>query len=866
MVTLLRGRDTGPQLVHRPGGERHESPTSEWVPTTCKMCNNGCALLVHVEEGHVSNVIGNPDSPKNWGRMCAKGKSGILTHYNLNRVTTPLKRTNPEKGIGVDPSWQEISWEEAIDTVATKLLKIVDEDPRKVYLQTWGMYHSGEWLGALRGAIGTPYVQTGISGTCGKTVHTMQFITGGGYQQQPEYAHCNYLLNVGTQGGVATREGFNHQVADCATARERGMKMVVVDPIGNNAAAKANEWLPILPGTDAAFGLGMLNVLLNELKIYDVEYLKHNTNGSYLTEPNGKYLRDPATNKPLLYDLSDSEAKAYDDPSLKDPAIEGEFEVLGQKAKPAFELLKARAAEYPVERAEEITSIPAETIRRIAQEFGEAAQIGAMMEIDGQGIPYRPVCLDYMKGPQGHKHAWAHSWAISLVNLVLGAKGVVGSNHSVEGVITNYPDYTSPSEGQDGMVTYERAGSHTGAFPGRPATRPERCDIYELFPVAAHTRTLVPEVHKDSKKYGIDHQIEMVIHSPGNQIMGGWGDVSKVVDWYKSIELVVGFAIELNETHELDDIVLPMTTYLEEGSFISGHGDPAAGDEVGYHQVQQKVVDPPEGVRNPTEVVMEIYERAGILDEVYHAVNRSLGLKSPYLLESGKRYTQEEVLDLESKSRFGEEYGWDWFKEHGVMVWNRDIDERFPGRFIQARVPVYLEHFIERGEELDGVLGEMNLKWDLGDYDPLPHWNPCDAYTQLQAEEIDAIGVHYKLPYVYGGQGNANPWTDELCEKLPHSYGVMINANLAKEKGIEDGDAIWVESPVTKVKVVAKVTQMIHPKVLGIAGHAGHWAQGKAISRGKGVNFNGLLPYGEHTVDIISTAMDQCAPLKVYKA
>lgn len=65
---------------------------------------------------------------------------------------------------------------------------------------------------------------------------------------------------------------------------------------------------------------------------------------------------------------------------------------------------------------------------------------------------------------------------------------------------------------------------------------------------------------------------------------------------------------------------------------------------------------------------------------------------------------------------------------------------------------------------------------------------------------------------------------------------------------------------------MARVTQCVHPEVVGIAGHAGHWAQGKPISKGKGVNFQSLLPYGAEKMDVVSTSIDMCAPLKVRKA
>ena len=873
MIPSLKGRETQMQTVYRPGGKRHESSASDWVPTTCRMCLVGCGVLVHMQNHKVVNVIGNPDSPINRGRICAKGKSGIMNHYNPNRITKPLKRTNSEKGIGIDPKWQEISWEEAIETISSKMRKIHQEDPRKLYLQTWGgSQEFTTWLGVLRPAFGTPYVQTGVSPSCGKTVHSIQFLVAGGFHQEPDLAHCKYLIDCGTQMGVATREGFNHQVPDCAKARERGLKLVVVDPIGNNAAAKADEWLPIRPGTDAAFGMGMLNVLLNEARIFDAEYLKHFTNAAYLVGAKGKFVRDPATGKPLLYDQGDGKVKTYDDPTLNDPLLEGEVEAQGKKAKPAFEFVKARAAEYPAERVEEITSIPAKTLRRIGREFGAAAQIGATIRIDGVDVPYRPVCLDWDRGPQGHKHAWHHTWALAMVNVVLGAVNVVGSIHSTDSA-SNFPIKKWVEAGQDGILmsggSTHRGGGHFTAFPGRTPTRPERWDLFELFPVAAHTRTLVPEVYKDPGKWGIDHKIEMVIHSPGNQVMAGWGDVQAVVNWYKSIDLVVGFAVEINETHELDDIVIPMRTYMEEGCFDDSSVYPfpaVAGEAVGFCQIQQGVVEPPEGVRSVGEVMTEIYQRVGILDEVYQALNNVKGLQPAYSLELGKRYSMEEVSDRIAKSRFGAEYGWNWFKENGVLVWPRSVDERYPGRFIKARIALYLENFIERGEELGAVLKEMGLAWDLSDYEPLPHWRPCESYEKMRRGEIDAVGVNYKLPYAYGAHGNANPWINELCEKLPHSYGALINKRLAQKKGIKDGDPIWLESPVKKVRAIARVTECVHPEVIGIAGNAGHWAKGKPLSMGKGVNFNGLLPYGFEVIDVISSALDQCAPLKVYKA
>ena len=82
-----------------------------WIPSACSMCYGQCSIRGHVVDGTLVKIEGNPDSPIGSGRLCAKGTSGMMMLYDPNRVNKPLKRTNPEKGIGVDPKWVEISWD-----------------------------------------------------------------------------------------------------------------------------------------------------------------------------------------------------------------------------------------------------------------------------------------------------------------------------------------------------------------------------------------------------------------------------------------------------------------------------------------------------------------------------------------------------------------------------------------------------------------------------------------------------------------------------------------------------------------------------------------------------------------------------------
>lgn len=836
-----------------------------WTPTACGMCYVGCGIRVQMKDGVVAAIEGDPNHPQNRGNMCAKGKAGVMNPYNPNRVKVPLKRTNPQRGLNVDPGWEEISWDEALATIATKLTHIQDE-PNKLYVQAWEI--TGDcfyWLIAFGGAFGTPHVMGNSSPTCGKVIHPVEFFSGGGFHQQPDLHYCNYCLLVGTQFGISARGSFNHILRDMADARMRGMKVVVVDPIGGFAASKADEWVPIRPGTDTAFALSMLHVLLNELELYDEKYLKHRTNAPYLVNSQGRYLRDPTSGKPMIFDAADKRAKVHDDPTLIDPLLIGSIE----GGRPTFALLREHVAKYPPEKTEGITTIPANTLRRIAREFGEAARVGATVTLDGVELPYRPVCVDWAKGPQGHKHGFHQSWPLKLINIVMGAVNVPGGILSTAAA-GKKPFRWWPESGTDGLL--EEGGHilplpHPKAFPGRTPTKPMRMDLAELFPLAPHFHTLLPITAQDREPYGLSYGIEVLLHAPTNSVLGSFGDIKMVESFYQKIPFIAGFAVEINETNLFDDIVLPFPSYLERYDFVAGTGllMPHCGMDDWYWQVRQPVSDLPNGSRHPQEVLMEIAERAGILSDFYRILNHTFRMKEPYELKPGVRYRVTDVIDRMARCWFGDEHNLDWFKKNGLVRIPKDVDEAYIGPFLETRLPVYLEHFLDRGAELEKVTKEMGLNWDFSDYKPLSEWLPCPSYEAVQSGDYDLIAVHYKLPYVYGSFGNENPLINEICERSGYAYNILMNGDVGKAKGICDGDEVWLESPVRKVRAKVKLTQCIHPQAVGIAGHFGHWSPGMPIARGKGVNFNSLLPTDLNHIDKISTALDHCVEVKVYK-
>ena len=105
----------------------------QWLASACGLCYAQCSILAKVKDGVIVKIEGNPDSPIGSGRLCPKGVAGIMTHYDPNRVNTPLMRTNPVKGLGVDPKWKTISWEEANEIILGKLRAIQKAVPHERY-------------------------------------------------------------------------------------------------------------------------------------------------------------------------------------------------------------------------------------------------------------------------------------------------------------------------------------------------------------------------------------------------------------------------------------------------------------------------------------------------------------------------------------------------------------------------------------------------------------------------------------------------------------------------------------------------------------------------------------------------------------
>jgi molybdopterin-containing oxidoreductase family molybdopterin binding subunit len=647
------------------------------------------------------------------------------------------------------------------------------------------------------------------------------------------------------------------------------MKLVVVDPMCNFASAKATEWVPIRPGTDAALALAMLNVIVNDLGIWDAPYLAAKTNGPYLIGPDGRYVRDPGTGEPLVWDLGAAAARPYKDPAPSEVALEGEYDVGGVRCRPAFALLREHLEQFTLAWAERISSVPAATIRRIATEFATEAMVGSTIVVEGRRLPYRPVAAIFFRGSQGHRNSAYNCYAIELLNQVVGAADVVGGALGFNPVCYGHPESGKPryepEAGPDGlMVTGTWLASHL-PYPLPEPRLPETLPLSDLFPLAMYGPTLASKDQEELwTRLKVPYRPEALINYGANSLMS-LGNSETVAETLQRIPFIVSFDIALTEFSEFADLVLPDTSYLESLDAHAAYqiyNHPAGLGDWSW-PIQQPVVTPGKGRRSASEVLIDIADRLGIREELNAALNAQLQLDGPYRLGFKTRYSYEEICDRELRSVFGPERGLDWFKAHGVLSWPKRVEEVYWRPFLDVRVPIYWEFMLALNAGAKPIAEACGLRWEDDYYEPLPRWLPCASH-EVEDPSYDLYGIYYRDTIHTNGFTHENPWLDEAARLDPFSYAIAVNAAVAGRKGLREGQAVWLESPAgRRVRGRVHLTETIHPECLGVGGCAGHWAKTLPIARGKGVFFNELLEIDWAHMSPANLNLDTCVRLRI---
>lgn len=232
------------------------------VPGVCLLCPSGCGTLARVADGRVVKLEGSPMHPINLGALCPKGQAAPELLYNPDRLTGPMKRVGER---GAD-EWEAISWEEAVTTVAQKLnaLRAAGQPQRAALMYGEARGQLQDFLQRFMRAVGSPNAVSRESLNVAAAKLGM-YLTQGIYDM-PAYdlENSSFVLSFGASlleaGPVPQRMVSGYSFLRQGRS-ERG-KVVIIDPRQGVTGAKADEWIPIVPGTDAVLALGLAHVII----------------------------------------------------------------------------------------------------------------------------------------------------------------------------------------------------------------------------------------------------------------------------------------------------------------------------------------------------------------------------------------------------------------------------------------------------------------------------------------------------------------------------------------------------------------------------------------------------------------------------
>ena len=856
------------------------------VPTYCYQCVAGPDLLtVKVVDGVATEVEPNfcaAGIHPGGGKVCVKAYGLVQKTYHPNRVLTPMKRTNPRKGRGEDPMFVPISWDEAYTAIADKLNAIRAE----------GLHDASGYprVAATFGGGGTPQsymgtfpaflsawgaVDMGFGSGQGVKCYHSEHLYGEFWHRAfivaPDTPRTEYLIscgaNVEASGGVVGI--WRH-----ANARVRGMKRVQVEPHLSITGACSAEWVPIKPKTDAAFLFALMQVMLHEAKRerLDLRYLTKLTASPYLVGPNGYYLRDPASSKPLVWDRRSDAAVAHDAPGI-DEALEGTFEADAIEIGPdgealsrgrlagttAFSKLVEHVATYTPEWAERVCEVPAKRIRRIANEYLDHAHVGETIVVDGVTLPFRPVAVSLGKtvnnGWGGYECCWARTMLAALVGALEVPGGTIGTT-----VRLNRPQndrLKSVKAGPDGFMAYPLNPTGKDTWSPKPNIRNAYKTMVPLAADGPWSQALGPThfswMFMDETPKGLPRvappDVWFVYRS--NPAISFW-DTPGVQDKMARFPFIVAFAFTRDETNHFADILLPDAVDLESLQLIRVGGTKFV-EQFWNHQgfaLRQPAVAAQGEARDFTDIASELAERCGLTQGYIAAINRGVagvpltGGPRSYELDPARRHTRDEIWDAVCRAASSElsdgqdSHGLDWWRERGFhtkpfpqVEWY--LLPTLEEHGLRFELP-YQERLKRVGVELGNRLHEHDMHWwdrQLEEYRALPAWKDFPGLWDEALVDAGAKPADYpmwmltarSMQYAWGGNVGMQ-MIKEVADNIAGHRGVIVNGATARALGIADGDEVEISTPVRSTRGRAVLREGIRPDTLLAIGQFDHWA------------------------------------------
>jgi anaerobic selenocysteine-containing dehydrogenase len=768
----------------------------EEIHTYCPMCVAQCGVVAVVEDGRFTKV--RPDSAHPNGGICVKGSAAPEMVYSPDRLLSPMKRTRP-KG-EPDPGWVPISWEEALDTVVSRLSQIRERYGAEAVIfgraTPSGSASSDfqEWLLRLANAFGSPNVMSTVH-ICTWNVLFGSKHTFGTPTPPPDYENARCILLWGANP-LAT---FPTSAQRITRARARGAKLIVIDPRQHRLAREADCWLRVRPGSDCALALGMIHVLLEE-KVYDESFVREWTNGPFLVRedtqrlltaqdlstsgaPDSFVVWDSGRDAPVVYDPE----TGYAEKGVK-PELVGTFACrLASGARvscrPAFALLADIAARYAPEQSEDVTWVPADTVRRAARLFATE----------------RPSCYFTWAGLEMHSNAMQTNRAVSCVYALTGQFDEPGSN-----VLTAMTP-SRPIIGQE-LLPKGKADLRLGLanHPLGPPSDPGSVQAAGVYDAILTGR---PYAVKGMVLFGSDPLL-------------GHGDAVRGKQALEALDFYVHMDLWTNPSASFADVLLPASSAWESEALKTTFGGKGGTkDAAGWAQMRKAVVPPVGDTRPDLAVIFDLACRLGLGEHFFGGDMEAAW--SHQLEPSGLTLQQLRAHPIGMKAAVATHH-----RKYASIDAKSGRPRGFPTP--SRKVELYASRFVGAG------------------YDPLPtHSEPAESPISAPelTQDYPLVLTSFRLLQFVDEQHRNIP---RLRNAVREPF-VEIHPDTAAGLSVLDGEWVNVETVGGKIRLKARYNSALHPKV--VCAVAGWWQSCRELGlpaydplASKGANINLIIP------------------------
>ena len=793
----IPGLDAGPVVA---GGfarlaAKEAAPDNEVrkIHTCCRACIANCGVIAHVRNGRVIKLEGDPADRMSKGSMCAKGLAGIQALYHPNRNKYPMQRVG-ERG---ENKWKRISWDEAIDIIARKLMETREKyGAESLVCSTGGGGNPEIWsIARFCNIFGTPnWFEPGCAQCYLPRVLSTAMMYGGDDSSIadsnaleiyfPEDTPMKSLVLWGTDPSYSCPASGGAAVVDL---RAKGVKTVVIDPRFTPDAAKAEVWLPIRPGSDVALMLAWIRyIIANEL--YERDFVLKWTNLPYLvnTQTN-MLLRAAMSDHPeipdtfMVWDQKTCSVQPLPYPwdNSLDPALDASCMIDGVEHKTGFRLLKERAEPFTLAKAAEVCWLDADRIEKAIRVFTQNQPGGLALGVATDQTP----------------NSVQAAMAALTIDLLMGnveRPGSLMQRFRKSGVF-DMPNYPVPIAA--GRLPDEQLKKRLGGI--------EHKGLHIWF--AGHPTSIF-----DAMLTGEPYKPRVWIDRSGNKL-GAVADSHKVRRAIDEMDFIVHMYMYPTSFSAYADILLPTEEWLETNMMVETCNTLCARQACTH---LWETID-------ETVIWSKLAKRCG---ELGHEACR-LAFDPDYMGKDLAYWDSVEELWDHFLGRI--DLSWDKLKavtpfeympkdewKSYYVYQQTDPGTGRPAGFNtpSKKIELYCESMITLGRT-GQPFSACELPPASKDYDPLPYYlEPFEsplAGSEL-AKDFPLVMTGGRVPMYHHNTLRNIPWLREMYP-VPE---LLVHPADAAVYGIGHGDWVWVESLRGKIRAKASLTEGIKPGVV----------------------------------------------------